>query len=79
MPVLNLLSVKLIPTALAMPAAAPFVGAPRYQSHSVALFGEARRIRRAPAGHAKRFSAKPGATLTERSPAASLYRYFEAL
>jgi hypothetical protein len=42
MPDLNLLSVKIIPAALSMPAAAPFVGAPRYQSHCAALFAEAR-------------------------------------
>jgi len=50
MPDLNLLSVKFTPTALYTPAAAPFVGAPRYQSHCAVPFAEAGDIRPVPAG-----------------------------
>jgi hypothetical protein len=56
MPDLNLLSVKFIPTAWYTPAAAPFVAAPRYQSHCAVLFAEAGDIQEVPAGRPELFA-----------------------
>jgi len=56
MPDLNLLSLKFIPTAPYTPAAAPFAGAPRYQSHCAVLFAEAEGIQQVPAGRPELFA-----------------------